>query len=148
VKIYNLKPAEGSKKEKKRVGRGIGSGHGKTSCKGHKGQKSRSGGTKGPGFEGGQMPLQRRLPKRGFKNLFKIEFAIVNLDTISKIDGIDVITPEILIEKGIVKNPKDGIKILGKGEIKRAITVKADAFSASASAKITAAGGKVEVFQG
>lgn len=148
MKIYSLKPAEGSKKEKKRVGRGIGSGHGKTSCKGHKGQKSRSGGTKGPGFEGGQMPLQRRLPKRGFKNLFKIEFAIVNLDIISTIDGIDVITPEVLIEKGIVKNPKDGIKILGKGEIQRAITVKADAFSVSASAKITAAGGKVEVLQG
>ena len=148
MKISDLKPAEGSKKKKKRVGRGIGSGHGKTSCRGHKGQKSRSGGTKGPGFEGGQMPLQRRIPKRGFKNFFKIEFAIVNLDAISKIDGIDVITPEVLIEKGIVKNPKDGIKILGKGEIQRAITVKADAFSASASAKITAAGGKVEVLQG
>lgn len=147
MKIYDLKPAEGCKKKKKRVGRGIGSGHGKTSCRGHKGQKARSGGTKGPGFEGGQMPLQRRVPKRGFKNIFKIEFAIVNLDTINKIDGIDVITPEILIEKGIVKNPKDGIKILGKGEIQRAITVKADAFSYSASAKITAAGGKVEVLQ-
>ena len=97
MRIEDLKPAEGSKKKKKRVGRGIGSGHGKTSCKGHKGQKARSGGTKGPGFEGGQMPLQRRLPKRGFKNLFKIEFAIVNLKDINKIEGIDVITPDVLI---------------------------------------------------
>lgn len=147
MKIHDLKPADGSRKRKKRVGRGIGSGHGKTSCRGHKGQKSRSGGTRGPGFEGGQMPLQRRIPKRGFKNIFKIEFAIVNLDVINKIENIDVITPEVLIERGIVKNPKDGIKILGKGEIKRAITVKADAFSSSASDKITAAGGKVEVLQ-
>ncbi len=145
MKIEDLKPAEGSKKKKKRVGRGIGSGHGKTSCRGHKGQKSRSGGTKGPGFEGGQMPLQRRIPKRGFKNLFKIEFAIVNLKDINKIDGVDVITPEILIEKGIVKDIKDGVKILGGGEIQRPLTIKADAFSSSASAKITAAGGKVEV---
>ncbi len=145
MKIEDLKPAEGSKKKKKRVGCGIGSGHGKTSCRGHKGQKSRSGGTKGPGFEGGQMPLQRRIPKRGFKNLFKIEFAIVNLKDINKIDGVDVITPEILIEKGIVKDIKDGVKILGGGEIQRPLTIKADAFSSSASAKITAAGGKVEV---
>jgi large subunit ribosomal protein L15 len=145
VKIADLRPADGSKKKKKRVGRGIGSGHGKTSCKGHKGQKARSGGTKGPGFEGGQMPLQRRLPKRGFKNIFKIEFAIVNLKDINKIEGVDVITPEVLIEKGIVKDMKDGVKILGGGELQKPLTIKADAFSASASAKITAAGGKVEV---
>jgi large subunit ribosomal protein L15 len=145
VKIADLRPADGSKKKNKRVGRGIGSGHGKTSCKGHKGQKARSGGTKGPGFEGGQMPLQRRLPKRGFKNIFKIEFAIVNLKDINKIEGVDVITPEILIEKGIVKNIKDGVKILGEGELQKPLTIKADAFSASALAKITAAGGKVEV---
>jgi len=145
VKIADLRPADGSKKKKKRVGRGIGSGHGKTSCKGHKGQKARSGGPKGPGFEGGQTPLQRRLPKRGFKNIFKIEFAIVNLKDINKIEGVDVITPEILIEKGIVKNIKDGIKILGEGELQKPLTIKADAFSASASAKITAAGGRVEV---
>jgi large subunit ribosomal protein L15 len=145
VKIADLRPADGSKKKKKRVGRGIGSGHGKTSCKGHKGQKARSGGPKGPGFEGGQTPLQRRVPKRGFKNIFKIEFAIVNLKDINKIEGVDVITPEILIEKGIVKNIKDGIKILGEGELQKPLTIKADAFSASASAKITAAGGRVEV---
>jgi len=145
VKIADLRPSDGSKKKKKRVGHGVGSGHGKTSCKGHKGQKARSGGTKGPGFEGGQMPLQRRLPKRGFKNIFKIEFAIVNLKDINKIEGVDVITPEILIEKGIVKNIKDGVKILGGGELQKPLTIKADAFSAAASAKITAAGGKVEV---
>jgi large subunit ribosomal protein L15 len=145
VKLQDLKPANGSRKKKKRVGRGIGSGHGKTSCKGHKGQKARSGGTKGPGFEGGQMPLQRRLPKRGFRNIFKIEFAIVNLKDINRIEGVDVITPDVLIEKGIVKNMKDGIKILGGGELQKPLTIKADAFSASASAKITAAGGKVEV---
>jgi large subunit ribosomal protein L15 len=145
VKISDLRPADGSKKKRKRVGRGIGSGHGKTSCKGHKGQKARSGGTKGPGFEGGQMPLQRRLPKRGFKNIFKIEFAIVNLKDINRIEGVDVITPDVLIEKGIVKDMKDGVKILGGGELQKPLTIKADAFSASASAKITAAGGRVEV---
>ena len=145
MKIADLRPSDGSKRKKKRVGHGVGSGHGKTSCKGHKGQKARSGGTKGPGFEGGQMPLQRRLPKRGFKNIFKIEFAVVNLKDINKIEGVDIITPEILIEKGIVKNIKDGVKILGGGELQKPLTIKADAFSASASAKITAAGGKVEV---
>jgi len=145
VKIADLRPSDGSRKKKKRVGHGVGSGHGKTSCKGHKGQKARSGGTKGPGFEGGQMPLQRRLPKRGFKNIFKIEFAVVNLKDINKIEGVDIITPEILIEKGILKNIKDGVKILGGGELQKPLTIKADAFSASASAKITAAGGKVEV---
>lgn len=145
MKIADLRPSDGSRKKKKRVGHGVGSGHGKTSCKGHKGQKARSGGTKGPGFEGGQMPLQRRLPKRGFKNIFKIEFAVVNLKDINKIEGVDIITPEILIEKGILKNIKDGVKILGGGELQKPLTIKADAFSASASAKITAAGGKVEV---
>jgi large subunit ribosomal protein L15 len=145
MKIGDLRPAKGSIKRNKRVGRGVGSGHGKTSCKGHKGQKSRSGGTKGPGFEGGQMPLQRRLPKRGFKNRFKIEYAIINLEDIGKMQGLDFITPEVLVEKGIIKNLKNGIKVLGKGEIQRAITIKADAFSASALAKIAAAGGKAEV---
>jgi len=145
MKIGDLKPTEGSTKRNKRVGRGVGSGHGKTSCKGHKGQKSRSGGTKGPGFEGGQMPLQRRLPKRGFKNRFKIEYAIINLKDISKIEGLDFITPEVLVERGIIKNLKDGLKVLGEGEIQRAFTLKADAFSASALAKIAAAGGKAEV---
>jgi large subunit ribosomal protein L15 len=145
MKIEDLKPAEGSRRKNKRVGRGVGSGHGKTSCKGHKGQKARSGGTKGPGFEGGQMPLQRRLPKRGFKNPFKIEYAIVNLKNISNIEGLDIITPEVLIERGLIKDLKDGIKVLGDGEIQRPFTIKADAFSTSALAKIAAAGGKAEI---
>ncbi len=144
MKIEDLKPAV-KRKKKKRVGRGPGSGHGKTSCKGHKGQKARSGGTKGPGFEGGQMPLQRRLPKRGFKNRFTKEYAIVNLRDINKIEGLNIITPDILLEKGIIKNLKDGLKILGEGELQRPLTIKADAFSASALAKITAAGGKWEL---
>lgn len=145
MKIEDLKPAPGSTKKTKRVGRGIGSGHGKTSCKGHKGQKARSGGPKGPAFEGGQMPLQRRLPKRGFKNRFTIEYAIVNLKDISKMEGTDIITAETLIEQGIIKDLKNGLKILGEGEIKRPLTIKAHAFSASAIAKIAAAGGKAEV---
>jgi large subunit ribosomal protein L15 len=145
MKIEDLKPAQGQSKKSKRVGRGIGSGHGKTSCKGHKGQKARSGGPKGPAFEGGQMPLQRRLPKRGFKNHFSIEYAIVNLKDINKIEGIDTITPEVLIENGLIKDLKNGLKVLGEGDIQRAIVVKADAFSASALSKIAAAGGKAEV---
>jgi large subunit ribosomal protein L15 len=145
VRIDDLKPAQGSKKKRKRVGRGIGSGHGKTSCRGHKGQKARSGGTIGPGFEGGQMPLQRRLPKRGFKNRFKIEYEIVNLHDINKIDGIDVITPEVLAERGMIKYKKYGVKILGGGEIQKPLVIKADAFSATALTKIAKAGGKAEV---
>jgi len=146
MKIEDLRPAEGSRKKNKRVGRGVGSGHGKTSCRGHKGQKARSGGTggRGPGFEGGQMPLQRRLPKRGFKNRFKKEYAIVNLKDLNRIESLDVITPEVLVERGIIKDLKDGLKVLGVGEIQRPITIKADAFSASTRAKVTAAGGKVE----
>jgi len=147
MRIEDLKPAGGSKKRSKRVGRGIGSGHGKTSCKGHKGQKSRSGGPKGPGFEGGQMPLQRRLPKRGFKNRFKIEYSILNLKDINKIEGVDIITPEALIERGMIKDFKDGLKVLGEGEIQRPCTIRADAFSASALTKIAAAGGKAEVIE-
>ncbi|HMK50283.1 MAG TPA: 50S ribosomal protein L15 [Thermodesulfovibrionales bacterium] len=145
MKIEDLKPAAGSTKKNKRVGRGIGSGHGKTSCKGHKGQKARSGGSVGPAFEGGQMPMQRRLPKRGFKNRLAVEYAIVNLKDIARVDDLDVITPEALIERGLVKDLKNGLKILGEGEIKRPVTVRADAFSASATAKIAAAGGKAEV---
>ncbi len=144
MKIESLKPADGRRRKPKRVGRGIGSGHGKTSCKGHKGQKARSGGTKGPGFEGGQMPLQRRLPKRGFKSLDKIEYAIVNLKDINRIGESDVITPELLLEKGIVKDLKDGIKVLGEGEIRKPLTVKANAFSVSAKTKIEASGGRAE----
>ena len=145
MKLEDLQPAAGSKRKDKRVGRGVGSGHGKTSCKGHKGQKARSGGTKGPAFEGGQMPLQRRLPKRGFKNNFSVEFAIINLKDINTLKDMDIITPEALLEKGVIKNLKSGLKVLGEGEIQRPVTIKADAFSASALTKIAAAGGKAEV---
>jgi large subunit ribosomal protein L15 len=145
MKLEDLQPAAGSKRKDKRVGRGVGSGHGKTSCKGHKGQKARSGGTKGPAFEGGQMPLQRRLPKRGFKNHFSVEFAIINLKDINTLKDMDIITPEALLEKGVIKNLKSGLKVLGEGEMQRPVTIKADAFSASALAKIAAAGGKAEV---
>ncbi|GBE37203.1 50S ribosomal protein L15 [bacterium BMS3Bbin07] len=146
MKIDELKPDEGSKKKAKRVGRGPGSGHGKTSCKGHKGQKARSGGTKGPGFEGGQMPLQRRLPKRGFSNEpFRTEFAITNLKVLSNIEDADTITPELLLERGILKDIKDGLKILGDGELSRPLNIRAHAFSASATQKINASGGKAEV---
>ena len=145
MRIEDLKPADGCRKKNKRVGRGIGSGHGKTSCKGHKGQKARSGGGKGAGFEGGQMPLQRRIPKRGFKNYFVKEYAVINLKDLAKIEGVDVITPEVLIDRGIIKKVRDGVKVLSNGEIKRPVTIKAKIFSAAAAAKIAAAGGKAEV---
>ncbi len=145
MRIEDIRPAEGSTKNKKRVGRGFGSGHGKTSCKGHKGQKARSGGPKGAGFEGGQMPLQRRVPKRGFKNIFRTEYAIVNLDTIDALKDDAIVTPELLVEKGVIKDVKDGIKVLGNGSIQRPVTIKAHAFSAAATAKVEAAGGKTEV---
>jgi large subunit ribosomal protein L15 len=146
MRIEGLAPADGSTKKAKRVGRGRGSGHGKTATKGHKGQKARSGGPKGPAFEGGQTPLQRRLPKRGFKNsAFKKEYAVINLETLAKIADSDTITPELLLEKRIIKDLKDGIKVLGAGTINKPLTVKAHAFSASATEKIAAAGGKTEV---
>ncbi|MGE5300121.1 MAG: 50S ribosomal protein L15 [Acidobacteriota bacterium] len=145
MKIEEIRPAEGSRKRSKRVGRGVGSGHGKTSCKGHKGQKARSGGTTGLGFEGGQMPLQRRLPKRGFKNRLGVEYAVINLDRINALKDMDVVTPEVLLKKRIIKDLKDGLKVLGGGKIERPVTVKATAFSSSAAEKIAAAGGKAEV---
>lgn len=145
MRLEDLRPAIGSRRAKKRVGRGPGSGHGKTACKGHKGQKARSGAAKGAGFEGGQMPLQRRLPKRGFKNYpFKKEYSIINLHELSKI-GEDPITPEVIQRLGIVKDLKDGLKVLGEGEINRPITVRANAFSKSALNKIAAIGGTAEV---
>jgi large subunit ribosomal protein L15 len=148
MRIDDLKPTEGSTKERKRVGRGPGSGHGKTATRGHKGQKSRSGSKKRPGFEGGQMPMQRRLPKRGFKNYpFKLEFSIVNLRDIAAIEAPDEITPELLIEKGIIKKVLDGVKILGDGEVSKSVTIKAHSFSESAKKKIVAAGGKAEVIE-
>jgi large subunit ribosomal protein L15 len=146
MRIEELQPAKGSRKGNKRVGRGVGSGLGKTSGKGHKGQKARSGGTKGAGFEGGQMPLQRRLPKRGFTNYpFSKEYAIINLKDLTRIEDLNVITPEALYERGIVKDIKDGLKILGEGEITKPLTIKANAFSAAALKKIEGAGGKAEV---
>ncbi|MCE5311836.1 MAG: 50S ribosomal protein L15 [Nitrospiraceae bacterium] len=146
MKIDKLSPAPGSTKKSKRIGRGPGSGHGKTATKGHKGQKARSGGTKGPAFEGGQTPLQRRLPKRGFKNFdFKVEFAVINLSDIERLSDLTEITPETLIQKKVIKDMKCGLKVLGNGSINRAVTVKAHAFSASAAEKITASGGKAEV---
>lgn len=146
MKIQDLTPAEGSRRRVKRIGRGPGSGHGKTATKGHKGQKARSGGTKGSAFEGGQTPLQRRLPKRGFKNsLFKKEYAILNLKDLTRLEDIDTITPEILLQKKVIKNIKDGIKILGGGDINKPLTIKAHVFSSSAASKINAAGGKAEV---
>ncbi|HHY79279.1 MAG TPA: 50S ribosomal protein L15 [Thermoanaerobacter sp.] len=146
MRLHDLKPAEGARRERKRVGRGIGSGHGKTSGRGQKGQKARSGGGVRPGFEGGQMPLTRRLPKRGFTNIFKKEYAIVNVGTLEeRFEDGTVITPEVLIESGIIKDVKDGVKILGDGDLSKKFTVKAHKFSQSAIEKIQAVGGKAEV---
>jgi large subunit ribosomal protein L15 len=145
MKLHELAPAPGSRHTKKRVGRGIGSGTGKTAGSGHKGQKARSGGGVRPGFEGGQNPLFRRLPKRGFTNLSRKEYAVVNLDVLNNFTAGTEVTPEVLMESGIVKNPRSGIKILGNGEITVQLTVKANKFSQSAVDKIQAAGGKTEV---
>lgn len=138
-------PCGRPKKRTKRVGRGDASGHGGTSCRGHKGQKARAGGYHKVGFEGGQMPLQRRLPKRGFTNIFRRELSIVNLDDLSVFDAGSVVTVEALCERGILRKVKHGLKVLGRGEINGALTVKAHAFSESAKKKIEAAGGMAEV---
>lgn len=145
MKLHELAPAPGSTQVGKRKGRGIGSGNGKTAGKGHKGQNARSGGGVRPGFEGGQNPLYRRLPKRGFNNRFRTEYAIVNIEELNNFAAGTEVTPEVLIEQGIIKNPLAGIKILGNGEIKVQLTVKANKFSQSAVEKIQAAGGKTEV---
>ncbi|WP_438435303.1 50S ribosomal protein L15 [Gorillibacterium sp. sgz500922] len=145
MKIHELSPAPGSTHVSKRIGRGLGSGTGKTAGKGHKGQKARSGGGVRPGFEGGQNPLYRRLPKRGFKNINRVEYAVINLADLNAFEAETVVTPELLLETGLVKNPKDGIKILGNGELTVKLTVKANKFSASAVEKIQAAGGQSEV---
>ena len=145
MNLSELKPAEGSKQSNEfRRGRGHGSGNGKTAGKGHKGQKARSGAPR-PGFEGGQMPLYRRLPKRGFTNINSKEIVAINVDTLNAFDEGTVVTVEALVEKGIIKNPKDGVKILGNGELTKKLEVKVNAFSASAAEKIQAAGGKAEV---
>jgi len=145
MKLHDLKPALGATAAPKRLGRGTGSGLGKTSGKGHKGAKARSGGGKRPGFEGGQMPLTMRLPKRGFTNKWRVEYATVNVDRLNIFEDGQVVTPVELIESGILKNVLDGVKILGNGEITKKLTVKANKFSQSAKEKIEAAGGKVEV---
>ena len=143
--LSNLRPADGSKQSDNfRRGRGHGSGNGKTAGKGHKGQKARSG-AKRPGFEGGQMPLYRRIPKRGFTNRNTLEIVGINVSALERFDNDAVVTVETLVEAGIVKNPKDGVKILGNGEITKKLTVKANAFSASAKEKIEAVGGTAEV---
>ena len=146
MKLHELSPAVGSTKESKRIGRGHGSGNGKTAGKGHKGQKARAGHGQRPGFEGGQMPLQRRVPKRGFNNIFRTEMAIVNVAALeANYDAGAVVTIDSLIEKGLVKKVLDGVKVLGYGEITKALTVQANAISESAKQKIEAAGGKIEV---
>ena len=145
MKLHELKYNEGSRKNRKRVGRGIGSGTGKTSGRGHDGQNSRSGGGVRLGFEGGQIPLFQRLPKREFTNINRKEYAIVNLDVLNRFDEGTEVSPELLIETGIVSNEKSGIKILGNGTLEKKITVKAHKFSASAKEAIEKAGGQVEV---
>ncbi|WP_461205185.1 50S ribosomal protein L15 [Clostridium sp. DL1XJH146] len=145
MKLHELKPATGSRKAKKRVGRGTGSGLGKTAGKGQDGQNSRSGGGVRPGFEGGQMPLYRRLPKRGFTNIFAKQFVEVNVNRLNIFEDGTEVTPQLLKETGVVSKLKDGVKILGNGEIERKLTIKATKFTKGAVEKIEAAGGKVEV---
>ena len=145
MRIHDLSPLEGSKKNRKRVGRGVGSGHGRTSCRGHKGQKARSGGTIVPGFEGGQMPFQRRLPKRGFTNLFRKEFAVVNLKDLNRFEASAVVDLGTLKSVGLVRKGEDRVKVLGKGDLAHPVTVKVDRISKTAKNKIEALGGKVEL---
>ncbi|MBQ3562867.1 MAG: 50S ribosomal protein L15 [Clostridia bacterium] len=145
MKLHELSPAVGSTKEAKRIGRGHGSGNGKTAGKGHKGQKARAGRGIRAGFEGGQMPLQRRVPKRGFNNIFATKFAIVNVSDLEVFEAGAVIDTAALQDKGLVKKAYDGVKVLGNGNLSKAVTVKASAFSESAKSKIEAAGGKAEV---
>ena len=145
MKLHELSPSEGSKKDCFRVGRGHGSGNGKTSGRGHKGQNARSGGGVRPGFEGGQMPIYRRLPKRGFNNIFAKEYVSVNVEALNKLENGTEVTAEVLKENGIISKICDGVVILGRGEITKSLNVKAARFSKTAEEKITAAGGKVEV---
>ena len=145
MKLHELSPAPGSRKSRTRRGRGLGSGLGKTAGRGHKGQNARSGGGVRTGFEGGQMPLYRRLPKRGFKNIFAKEYAEVNVSMLNRFEDGAVVDPVALIEQGILKNVRDGIRILGNGELTKKLTVKANGFTKTAESKIKAAGGEVEV---
>ena len=146
MKLYNIHPTEGATKTRKRVGRGVGSGLGKTSGRGEKGQKARSGYSHKPGFEGGQLPLYRRLPKRGFSNaMFKTKYAVINLSDLNKFENDTVITPELLKEMGLIKNQLAGIKVLGNGTLEKKLTVKAHKFSDVAKEQIEKLGGKAEV---
>ena len=145
MKLHELKPAEGSTHAPKRLGRGVGSGHGKTSGKGHKGQNSRAGGGVRPGFEGGQNPLFRRMPKRGFNNISRKDIVALNVRDLERFENGFVVTIESLLESGLIKAVKDGVKILATGELTKALTVKIDKVSPAAAKKIVAAGGKVEV---
>ena len=145
MKLHELHPAEGSTASQKRLGRGAGSGLGKTSGKGHKGAKARSGGGKRPGFEGGQMPLYRRVPKRGFNNVFRTEYAEVNVERLEAFEDGATVNAEALLEKKIIRKELDGVKILGGGELTKKLTVQAAKFTASAKEKIEAVGGKAEV---
>jgi large subunit ribosomal protein L15 len=145
VKLSKLAPAEGARKSRKRVGRGAGSGHGKTSCRGHKGQRARSGVHLSPWFEGGQLPYHRRLPKRGFVNILRKEYAYVNVGELQKVPENNIVTPELLLQEKMIKNSKSRVKILGKGEINKPLVVRAHRFSKTAISKIEAAGGKAEV---
>lgn len=145
MKLHELKPAEGSTRVRRRVGRGLGSGMGKQSTRGAKGQNARTGGGVRPGFEGGQMPLYRRLPKRGFKNVLAKQYAEVNVEQLNAFENGETVTPAALIEKGILKNVLDGVRVLGNGELTKSLTVEAQGFTKSAQQKIEAAGGKAEV---
>ncbi len=148
MNLHDLAPAQGATKRRKRIGRGPGSGHGKTATKGHKGLLARSGGGKRPGFEGGQMPLVRRLPKFGFTNRSRTEYAVVNIKSFERWVGNETITPQAMVAAGLVKRKKLPIKVLGHGELKKSLVVQAHKFSRSAEAKIQAAGGRVEVIGG
>jgi large subunit ribosomal protein L15 len=144
MKLNELSPAPGSRKNRKRIGRGVGSGHGKTACRGSKGQNSRSGGGVRPGYEGGQMPLHRRLPKRGFTNIFKKTFAVINISDLAAFERDSVVDEAALFRLGLVKGRCDGIKLLGKGDLTLPLTIKVTAVSKSAIDKVQAAGGKIE----
>jgi large subunit ribosomal protein L15 len=149
MSLNNLRPPKGAKHPRKRVGRGPGSGHGKTASRGHKGAQSRSGFRFKRGFEGGQMPLHRRVPKRGFRNIFRVEYAVINLDTLNEVfDAGSEVTPEVLRERGLVRETGVPVKVLGRGDISKKLTVRAHKFSGTAAEKIAAAGGSTEVIGG
>lgn len=147
IHVGTLRPPRGANKPSKRIGFGMGSGHGKTATRGSKGQRSRAGSRTRPGFEGGQMPLHRRLPKRGFTNIFKKRYALINLADLEKFEAAEKITPELLMKQGLIKQLRDGLKVLGEGDIKAPLEISAHAFSKSALEKIQKAGGKAEVIR-